>query len=137
MPVDRGPSSSSDDTRPKVRKLNRSNNQLKRNSACIPCRRRRIKCDAGKPHCSSCIRSFHFLERTQPDQERDEAGVQCWYDEEGDGHEEEEPLPKGRKRSAVSNGIVHVEEEEADAQEAIRKLEARVGECILETVAAS
>lgn len=128
MPVDRGPSASSDETRPKVRKLNRSNNQLKRNSACIPCRRRRIKCDAGKPHCSSCIRSFHFLERTQPDKERDEAGVQCWYDEEGDGHEEEEPLPKGRKRSAVSNGVVHIEEEEADAQEAIRKLEARVAE---------
>ncbi|WWC92412.1 uncharacterized protein L201_007369 [Kwoniella dendrophila CBS 6074] len=73
----------------KQRKLNRTLPQLKRNAACLPCRRRRIKCDAGKPHCSSCVRSYHFLARTQPDEERDSKGVQCYYDEDAEEADDE------------------------------------------------
>jgi len=28
------------------------------------------------------VRSFGFLQRTNPDQERDEGGVKCWYEDE-------------------------------------------------------
>ncbi|BEI84335.1 hypothetical protein CcaverHIS002_0409390 [Cutaneotrichosporon cavernicola] len=87
------------------RKLNRSANQLHRNQACLTCRRRRIKCDAARPHCSSCVRSFRFLARTQPDPERDARGVQCVYE----NNEPEEPEPE-------------------DPRAAVAKLEARVAE---------
>ncbi|RXK41931.1 hypothetical protein M231_00652 [Tremella mesenterica] len=108
----RDPSSSSH----RQRKLNRTLPQLKRNAACIPCRRRRIKCDAAKPHCSSCLRNFRFLSRTQPDKERDEAGVQCYYDE-GD---EEDYGPNGKQREGEGEG--------EDPREAVRRLEARVAQ---------
>lgn len=72
----------------KNRKLNRSATQLKRNSACIPCRRRRIKCDAGKPHCSSCLRSHQFLLRTQPDKAKD-VKIGCFYEDDVDADADE------------------------------------------------
>ena len=97
-----------------ARKLHRSTNQLKRYAACIPCRRRRIKCDAVKPHCASCVRSFDFLKRTQPEKERDDQGVQCWYDGDDDGHDE----PTAEKRKG-----------EDDPREEVKRLEERVGEC--------
>ncbi|WVQ75984.1 hypothetical protein IAR50_005620 [Cryptococcus sp. DSM 104548] len=64
---------------PKGRKIVRGE-QLKRNSACLTCRRRRIKCDAGKPRCSSCVRSLQYLERTQPNEHHT---VDCQYDDNG------------------------------------------------------
>jgi hypothetical protein len=105
----------------KGRKLHRSANQLKRNAACLPCRRRRIKCDAGKPNCSSCVRNFHFLQRTQPDEERDAKGVQCTYEDADSGDDSEDKLPKKRKAS--------VEEEKGldEATDTVQRLEARVG----------
>lgn len=96
------------------RKLNRSANQLHRNQACLPCRRRRIKCDASRPHCSSCVRSFRFLARTQPDAERDAKGIQCVY-EDGTENETEEEEP-----TSMADG--------EDPRDAVRKLEARIGE---------
>jgi hypothetical protein len=93
-----------------TRKINRSNQQLKRYAACMPCRKRRIKCDAGKPHCSSCIRSFEFLKRTQPDEERDSMGIQCWYD----GVEDE--TTSGIKRKG-----------EFETREDVKRLEERIG----------
>nr|XP_031862623.1 uncharacterized protein CI109_002121 [Kwoniella shandongensis]KAA5529695.1 hypothetical protein CI109_002121 [Kwoniella shandongensis] len=115
----------------KQRKLNRSLPQLKRNAACLPCRRRRIKCDAGKPHCSSCVRSYHFLARTHPDEERDAKGIQCFYDDEAlEGDEEdssvdkEHVLPthrdKGSKRKERA--------EDEDPQDVIKRLENKVFE---------
>jgi hypothetical protein len=98
-------------TRP-PRKLNRSANQLHRNQACLTCRRRRIKCDAGRPHCSSCVRSYRFLARTQPNPERDANGVQCVY--EDNGEDNDMPL----STTGDSHAVVH-------------KLEARVGESLL------
>lgn len=39
---------------------------LKRNHACLACRRRKIKCDGTKPHCSPCLRSHaHALRAAQ------------------------------------------------------------------------
>lgn len=106
----------------KHRKLNRSQHQLKRNAACIPCRRRRIKCDAGKPHCSSCTRSFQFLQRTNPDPERDCLGVQCFYEEDDD---EGEPSGSG-SGSVMGSGSGH--DRLDDPKVTVKKLEARVGE---------
>ncbi|CAK9780005.1 hypothetical protein CC85DRAFT_326494 [Cutaneotrichosporon oleaginosum] len=94
-----------DPPRKPPRKLKRSADQLHRNQACLTCRRRRIKCDAARPHCSSCVRSFRFLARTQPDPERDARGVQCVFE----NNEPEEP-------------------EEEDPRAAVAKLEARVAE---------
>ncbi|WWC72694.1 uncharacterized protein I206_106658 [Kwoniella pini CBS 10737] len=124
----------------KQRKLNRTLPQLKRNAACLPCRRRRIKCDAGKPHCSSCVRSYHFLARTQPDVERDAKGVQCFYDEDAEDIDDDlshmgqthdrypkqasssSPLDlhKGTKRKGNSA--------EEDPKDIIKKLEDKVAE---------
>lgn len=104
----------------KHRKLNRSQPQLKRNAACLPCRRRRIKCDAGKPHCSSCTRSFQFLQRTNPDPARDSQGVQCFYEEEED--EDEEQAASASGSGALSGDRLD------DPKVAVKKLEARVGE---------
>ncbi|OCF35875.1 hypothetical protein I316_02368 [Kwoniella heveanensis BCC8398] len=129
----------------KQRKLNRTLPQLKRNAACIPCRRRRIKCDAGRPHCSSCVRSYHFLARTQPDEERDSKGVQCFYDD--DAEEPDDPPARagvaatfGRKDSLGLSATGSSPHESArgtkrkdnsvddDPKEVIRKLEGKVAE---------
>ncbi|ODO00545.1 hypothetical protein L198_02864 [Cryptococcus wingfieldii CBS 7118] len=99
------------------RKINRTAPSLKRNAACLPCRRRRIKCDAGKPFCSSCSKTYLFLRRTHPDAERDAAGVPCVY--EPDPDEDEVLLAAGTKRKA---------EEEKAKDDLIRDLQARVGE---------
>ncbi|ODO02088.1 hypothetical protein L198_02819 [Cryptococcus wingfieldii CBS 7118] len=84
---------------PKGRKIIRGI-QLKRGSACDACRRRRVRCDAGKPHCASCVRSLQYLERIHPG---DPHTIQCHYahdwDTEDDGHssqgEETDPRPRG------------------------------------------
>lgn len=99
------------------RRLNRSANQLHRNQACLTCRRRRIKCDAARPYCSSCVRSFRFLARTKPDPERDARGVQCVYDYDSD------PSEDGGGGGAATG---------EDPREAVAKLEARVGEFTVE-----
>ena len=36
---------------------------LKRNQACLQCRRRKLKCDAARPHCKTCVRSFNHALR--------------------------------------------------------------------------
>lgn len=116
------PNNTSSDRPPKPpRKLNRSANQLHRNQACLPCRRRRIKCDAAKPHCSSCIRSFRFLARTQPDPEREARGVQCVYEESTDN----EPVGGGGVEGA-SQPSLHVDPDHP--RNTVLKLEGRIGE---------
>ncbi|WRT70814.1 uncharacterized protein IL334_007813 [Kwoniella shivajii] len=127
--------------KPKQRKLNRTLPQLKRNAACLPCRRRRIKCDAGKPHCSSCVRSYHFLARTQPDDSRDSKGVQCSYEDDGDDGEDDHGHPPQVNHSAptestISNNLPDLprgtKRKEAgfnqDPKEVIKKLEQKVAE---------
>jgi hypothetical protein len=36
---------------------------LKRNQACLQCRRRKLKCDAARPHCKTCVRSYNHALR--------------------------------------------------------------------------
>lgn len=66
--------------------------------------------------CSSCIRSYQFLARTQPDPIRDAQGVQCFYDDEN----EEEHTPKRKA-------------EEIDPRLTVHQLEAKVGEYLWHT----
>ncbi|WVR08707.1 hypothetical protein IAU60_005765 [Kwoniella sp. DSM 27419] len=122
---------------PKQRKLNRTMPQLKRNAACLPCRRRRIKCDAGKPHCSSCIRSFQFLARTQPDEERDGKGVQCFYDEDADdtddaghshGAKEDGHSASDTSPGEAPRGVKRKGEGDDDPREVIKRLEDKVAQ---------
>ncbi|ORY31272.1 hypothetical protein BCR39DRAFT_558301 [Naematelia encephala] len=119
--------SSQTETEPRKppRKINRVLPQLKRNAACVPCRRRRIKCDAGKPHCSSCMRSFNFLARSNPDEKRDAKGVQCYYEDGSDDESSplEEPAKK-RKEPIVDDenpaiAVQRLEAEVAQLREAL------------------
>jgi hypothetical protein len=116
------PEARSSEASHKGRKLNRSANQLTRNAACLPCRRRRIKCDAAKPHCTSCVRNYHYLKRTQPNDERDGNGVQCSYEEgelESEGYDLARSVVGKRKEGAHSESV--------EPSEAAHRLEARVG----------
>ena len=51
---------------------------LKRNQACKACRKRKLKCDAVKPHCSTCVRSYKHLLRTSP---KSNPVLTCEYDD--------------------------------------------------------
>ena len=112
----------------KHRKLNRSQHQLKRNAACLPCRRRRIKCDAAKPHCGSCVRSFQFLQRTNPDETRDERGVQCFYEDDEEGSDGYRQQAHGRvDGQGQGHGQGFMGQRIEDPRNAVRSLEAKVG----------
>lgn len=52
---------------------------LRRNQACIQCRRRKLKCDAARPTCATCVRSHKHLLRTNP---RSDAVLTCEYDDQ-------------------------------------------------------
>ncbi|EUC65339.1 fungal specific transcription factor domain protein [Rhizoctonia solani AG-3 Rhs1AP] len=39
---------------------------LRRNQACQQCRRRKLKCDAGRPHCGTCVRQWNALIAVPP-----------------------------------------------------------------------
>ncbi|TRM66195.1 hypothetical protein BD626DRAFT_198467 [Schizophyllum amplum] len=67
-------------------------NMLKRNQACHQCRRRKLKCDAKRPACSTCIRSHaHAVSHAPPDADLPSEPV-CTFDEvqetptTGEGH---------------------------------------------------
>ncbi|KAL7422208.1 hypothetical protein Q5752_002854 [Cryptotrichosporon argae] len=51
---------------------------LKRNQACLACRRRKLKCDAVRPHCGTCVRSHKHTLRTAP---ASEPVLACEYDD--------------------------------------------------------
>ncbi|KAK7463678.1 hypothetical protein VKT23_007021 [Stygiomarasmius scandens] len=34
---------------------------LRRNQACRSCRRRKLKCDAARPHCGTCVKTWHAI----------------------------------------------------------------------------
>ncbi|WVQ86220.1 hypothetical protein IAT38_008388 [Cryptococcus sp. DSM 104549] len=118
---------------------------LKRNSACKQCRKRRIRCDAGKPHCASCARSFDYLKRTHPDDECVKKGVQCYYDDDGEQGPEKSPERRvsvngGESTASVLGKQKQTEKELSprsssdgssagvDHQETIRELEKKVAE---------
>ncbi|KAJ7631110.1 hypothetical protein FB45DRAFT_990906 [Roridomyces roridus] len=56
-------------------------NPLKRNQACHQCRRRKLKCDAKRPACSTCIRSHsHAVAHAQPGTQLPPA-PECTFDD--------------------------------------------------------
>ncbi|TYJ54810.1 hypothetical protein B9479_004481 [Cryptococcus floricola] len=118
-----GSDSDSDPSQPPRKTLHRTHGQLKRNAACQECRRRRVKCDAARPTCQSCIRSYHFLSRTYPDAERDAKGVQCHYgDEDSNPDRPQEPIipPRPPKRKAGTA--------KGEAEQKIKMLEDKVAQ---------
>ncbi|WRT67022.1 uncharacterized protein IL334_003988 [Kwoniella shivajii] len=113
-----------------------SNNQqsdiagvLKRNQACLQCRKRKLKCDAVRPHCATCVRSYRHLLRTSP---KSNPVLCCDYDDgtgahadegervsssksPGQGPEEEEPGAK-KKRKASGDGKRKKKDEEFEEE---------------------
>jgi hypothetical protein len=66
------------------------------------------------------VRSFQFLQRTNPDEERDRRGVTCFYeneDEDGEGSD----IGQGHTQQAFMGQRIE------DPRNTVRKLEARVG----------
>ncbi|KAF8609102.1 hypothetical protein BDV93DRAFT_550650 [Ceratobasidium sp. AG-I] len=51
---------------PKPTPANSSGPALRRNQACQQCRRRKLKCDAGRPHCGTCVRQWNALIAVPP-----------------------------------------------------------------------
>ncbi|EKM61148.1 uncharacterized protein PHACADRAFT_247554 [Phanerochaete carnosa HHB-10118-sp] len=39
---------------------------LRRNQACLSCRKRKLKCDAARPHCSTCVKQWQALISVPP-----------------------------------------------------------------------
>ncbi|KIL70738.1 hypothetical protein M378DRAFT_155674 [Amanita muscaria Koide BX008] len=46
---------------PKSSSNNPSRPALRRNQACRSCRKRKLKCDAARPHCSTCVKQWQAL----------------------------------------------------------------------------
>jgi hypothetical protein len=66
------------------------------------------------------VRSFQFLQRTNPDEERDRRGVTCFYeneDEDGEGSD----IGQGQRIPEFMGQRIE------DPRNTVRKLEARVG----------
>ncbi|OWZ59311.1 hypothetical protein C356_01070 [Cryptococcus neoformans c45] len=87
---------------------------LRRNQACLQCRRRKLKCDAARPHCATCVRSYRHLLRTSP---KSNPVLCCDYDdgasnqvEEGDSQNKSNAGPAGapaneeEETSGIANG---------------------------------
>ncbi|KAF8481091.1 hypothetical protein DFH94DRAFT_441748 [Russula ochroleuca] len=36
-----------------------SRHSLRRNQACLTCRKRKLRCDAARPHCATCVKQWH------------------------------------------------------------------------------
>ncbi|KAG2159959.1 uncharacterized protein EDB93DRAFT_1073536 [Suillus bovinus] len=54
---------------------------LRRNQACRPCRKRKLKCDAARPHCGTCVKQWQSLISVPaPPDYAHPAEPQCVYD---------------------------------------------------------
>ena len=51
---------------------------LRRNQACLQCRRRKLRCDAVRPNCGTCTRSYHHAVRTNS---QVNPRLECEYDD--------------------------------------------------------
>ncbi|WWC99861.1 hypothetical protein V866_006770 [Kwoniella sp. B9012] len=116
---------------------------LKRNHACLQCKKRKVKCDATKPTCSPCLRSHAHAVRSAHRNGTSPPVLTCTY-AEGDSPEpgpSEEGKPKkkksiggsssanhaGVKRHQVAQGKRDTEDEEKEVLRArIAELEARL-----------
>ncbi|GMK56536.1 hypothetical protein CspeluHIS016_0303760 [Cutaneotrichosporon spelunceum] len=75
---------------------------LKRNHACLQCKRRKVKCDAVRPTCNPCMRSHaHALRSAQRNKSRPPALV-CTYADDDDVVPEPEPERKRVSSASAS-----------------------------------
>jgi hypothetical protein len=80
------------------------------------------------------VRSYHFLQRTSPDEARDRKGVGCFYeDEDGEGSDVPPPAVTYGHEHGQGSGYGHdhgqfMGQRIEDPRNTVRKLEARVGE---------
>ncbi|EKD04083.1 hypothetical protein A1Q2_01558 [Trichosporon asahii var. asahii CBS 8904] len=81
---------------------------LRRNQACLACRRRKLKCDAVRPHCSTCIRSYKHLLRTAPSTN---PVLTCEYDDDKENDGDEDEAEARRKRRKTSGSRKKADEE--------------------------
>ncbi|OCF37649.1 hypothetical protein I316_00776 [Kwoniella heveanensis BCC8398] len=72
---------------------------LKRNHACLQCKKRKVKCDAIKPTCSPCLRSHAHAVRSAHRNGTAPPTLTCSYAEEGplDASPPDESVPKKKK----------------------------------------
>ncbi|ORX37390.1 hypothetical protein BD324DRAFT_446614 [Kockovaella imperatae] len=84
---------------------------LKRNHACLQCKKRKVKCDAIHPTCSPCMRSYHHAARAAQRNKSELPVLVCTYAEvdSNPGSEDEMPIlirsgeEKRKKRSRDAN----------------------------------
>jgi hypothetical protein len=75
---------------------------LKRNHACLQCKRRKVKCDAVRPTCNPCMRSHaHALRSAQRNKSRPPVLV-CTYADDDDTVLEPEPERKRVSSASAS-----------------------------------
>ncbi|BEI93175.1 uncharacterized protein CcaverHIS019_0508030 [Cutaneotrichosporon cavernicola] len=92
---------------------------LRRNQACLACRRRKLKCDAVRPHCSTCVRSYRHLLRTAPSTN---PVLSCEYDDSMDkDHHDGDTSPKedddgGKKKKRKASGGRRKADDEVDPE---------------------
>jgi hypothetical protein len=55
---------------------------VKRGSACLRCRKHKLKCDAVKPHCSACVKHHGLQLTADPNGPAASAGPDCSWDPE-------------------------------------------------------
>ncbi|GJE87629.1 Zn(II)2Cys6 transcription factor [Phanerochaete sordida] len=51
---------------PKASASAASRSALRRNQACLSCRKRKLKCDAARPHCGTCVKQWQALISVPP-----------------------------------------------------------------------
>ncbi|WVQ97615.1 hypothetical protein IAU59_004729 [Kwoniella sp. CBS 9459] len=78
---------------------------LKRNHACLQCKKRKVKCDAVKPTCSPCLRSHAHAVRSAHRNGTAPPTLTCSYAEEGapDASPPEESAAPKKKKSMPSD----------------------------------
>ncbi|WWC66231.1 uncharacterized protein I206_100132 [Kwoniella pini CBS 10737] len=105
---------------------------LKRNHACLQCKKRKVKCDATKPTCAPCLRSHAHAVRSAHRNGTAQPVLTCTY-AEGDSPEPEAgDESKARKKGLSANAGVkrqHVGQGKRDSPDEEKEiLKARIAE---------
>ncbi|KAK8866110.1 hypothetical protein IAR55_001261 [Kwoniella newhampshirensis] len=76
---------------------------LKRNHACLQCKKRKVKCDAIRPTCSPCLRSHAHAIRSANRNQTTAPALTCTY-AEGDSPEATSPSEEPRRQTVGGGG---------------------------------
>jgi hypothetical protein len=76
------------------------------------------KCDAVRPHCSTCIRSYKHLLRTAPSTN---PVLTCEYDDDKENDGDEDEAEARRKRRKTSGSRKKADEEAEQERERLNK----------------